>query len=120
MTNIFFLDAPSNFEVMKTEILKESTDIIEITYIKAQLDIDALSRSKVKNETVDEIIDTASKTISDSMIFGMKKLAALVDVDYFDILPQVFGDDEAIKSEDGQKVFKEVAEIYEKGKLRLG
>lgn len=51
------------------------------------------------------------------MLSGMKKLAVLVDVDYFDLLPQVFGDEEATKNEDGQRIVKEVSEIYEKGEL---
>jgi hypothetical protein len=61
------------------------------------------------------VIDNASKIISDTMVKGMKELAVLVDVEYFDILPQVFGDDEAEKSERGQEIVKEASEIYEKG-----
>lgn len=59
--------------------------------------------------------DIASKSISDAMVNGMKNLAKLVDVEYFDILPQVFGDEEAEKSEKGQEIVAEVKQIYEDG-----
>lgn len=49
------------------------------------------------------------------MIEGMKRLSALDEADYFDVLKQVFDNEEMTKSEKGQKVVKEVKEIYDKG-----
>lgn len=109
-----FLDQPPSVEFSKEKILKETLEKIEVNYLKARLDIDA-TKTADKKEKTSEIIDRASKSISDAMVEGMKKLAELVDVDYFDVLPQIFGDDEAEKSERGQKIIAEVKEIYEKG-----
>lgn len=102
-------------EVDKAKVLSSSLDKIELVYIKARLDIDAVAKSATRKNDISEIIDKASKIISDTMVDGMKKLSALVDVEYFDILPQIFGDDEATKSVGGQKIVKEATAIYDKG-----
>lgn len=110
-----FLDSPTIKKLDKANILKDSLDNIELIYIKARLDLDALSKSEANKKLIHVVIDDASKSISDSMVEGMKKLSALDDADYFDVLKQVFDDEELTKSEKGQEVVKEVKEIYEKG-----
>lgn len=101
-------------EYSKGKIANETIEMIEVNYLKAQLDIDVLKA--VGNEKkIYEIIDSASKSISNAMVNGMKKLAELVDVEYFDVLPQVFGDELVEKSEKGQAIVDDVRRIYEKG-----
>lgn len=103
-----------NIGISKFKVLNETLESIDAVYFRARLDIDALQKPE-KNQQIFEIIDAASKPISDLMITGMKKLADLVDEDYFDILSQVFGDEEAEKSEKGQEVFEEMKQIYDLG-----
>lgn len=109
-----FSDPKSFIGITKFKVLNETLERIDAVYFRARLDIDALQEPE-KNQQTFEIIDAASKPISDLMISGMKKLADLVEEDYFDILPQVFGDEEAEKSEKGQEVFEEMKQIYEQG-----
>ena len=60
-------------------------------------------------------IDATSKLISDEMVFAVKKLSKLVDVDYFQVLAKVFGDQDVEDNEKINFIYNEVTEIYETG-----
>lgn len=94
--------------------MSETIDALEVYYLKARLDIDVLKATS-RDDRIHEIIDGASKSISDAMVRGMKNLASLADVEFFEVLPQVFGDDQVEQSEKGQEIVEEVKRIYERG-----
>lgn len=79
-------------------------------YTKSKLDIDDESNT----EALHSAIDKASREVSDVMISGLKQLAALVDIEYLDVLPYMFGDGNEL-NEKVELIVVEAIKIYDEG-----
>lgn len=81
------------------------------------------ARAFLETETslnrVELFIDKASKAISNSMIGGIQKLAALVDVDFNTVLAFVFKPKKSELSDRIVPVSKEANGIYNRGEYAL-
>lgn len=81
-----------------------------ISTVKTMIDTNSDNVIELKTK-----IDESSKAISDLMVDAVKKLADIVDVDYFKVLSKVFGDPNSENINQIYFVFNEVTEIYENG-----
>lgn len=64
-------------------------------------------------------IDDSSNAISNLMVDAVKKLAEIVDIDYFEVLSKVFGDQSSKNIDKINFVYNEVTEIYENGEYNF-
>lgn len=53
------------------------------------------------------------------MVKGLKKLAALIDVEFLEVLPHVFGDESAQTDAKVNLILVGAKKIYERGELAL-
>lgn len=60
-------------------------------------------------------IDASIRDINAAIIKGFKDLAALIEVDYLDLLPHVFGDKNVERNEKILSIINEAIEIYDEG-----
>lgn len=109
---LFISELPSNWVELKTKILTETLDFIDKTFTKVKSNVETDHEA---HEVVKSKIDEASKTISDTMVSSLKKLAKLVDVDYLKLLSNIFGDESSENSEKIELISNEALQIYEKG-----
>lgn len=109
---LFISELPSNWVELKTKILTETLDFIDKTFTKVKSNVETDHEA---HEVVKSKIDEASKTISDTMVSSLKKLAKLVDVDYLKLLLNIFGDESSENSEKIELISNEALQIYEKG-----
>lgn len=75
--------------------------------------------TKNHNSKREEKIDQAGRKISNAMVKGLKKLAALIDVEFLEVLPHVFGDESAQTDAKVNLILVDAKEIYERGELAL-
>lgn len=103
---------PSEFDLEKGKVATETLTLIDKIFTEAKATIKA-DRDTI--EAVKQTIDESSKTISEAMVSSMKKLANLIDVELFDVLSNVFGDENAKRDEKMNFILKEATEIYDAG-----
>lgn len=110
--SFYFTDYPRELTLLKVQITKDALEAInnQLSAIKNMINADADNLPALKIE-----IENSSKVISDLMIDAMKKLADIVDVDYFDVLSKVFGNPNIKNVEKINFVYNEVTKIYENG-----
>lgn len=93
-------------------IVNEANDSINKTFNHTKMNI---ANSATDSATTDKLTDAAISSINNDMIDATKKLASLADVDYFELLANIFDDDATECGEKVLKVLQPAKNIYEKG-----
>lgn len=109
---IYFLDFPRDLSLLKVRITKDALEAMNHIFSTTKT---VMYANQTNLNELNIKIDDSSKAISNLMVGAVKKLAELVDVDYFKVLAKVFGDQSSENIEKINFVYNEVTEIYENG-----
>lgn len=92
--------------------------LISDVYFQTKSQVDKVNADEFllnKSEEIQSIIDENSKVVSSAIIDGIQKLAALIDVEYLQVFPFIFGDENVDSNEAIERILLEAKEIYAKG-----
>lgn len=82
-------------------------------------DATPLINAEVEDSKKKKIIDEAGERVNAEIIFGIRQLAALVDVEFLDILPHVFEGESCEDDERIKVILQDAKRIYESGEWRF-
>lgn len=109
------LDLPGQLDVMKAKVVHRTLKKMR----KYFDDATPLISATVEDSERKKFIDEAGERINAEIIFGIRQLAALVGVEFLDILPHVFEDESCEDDERIKVILQDAKRIYESGEWRF-
>lgn len=92
--------------------MKEAEDFINKIFNETKLFIETNADSP---SSIESKLDAASKSINIEMIDATKKLASLANVNYFELLANIFDDEATERGEKVLTILQEAKQIYDEG-----